>query len=50
MRDQVIERHRRDEAMQALADQLVDNVAAFVGAAPRHGVRRTWRMARRREI
>ncbi|MDR0243072.1 MAG: D-2-hydroxyacid dehydrogenase [Burkholderia sp.] len=27
-----------DEAMQALADQLVDNVAAFVGGAPRHVV------------
>ncbi|MCA8429891.1 D-2-hydroxyacid dehydrogenase [Burkholderia seminalis] len=27
-----------DEAMQALADQLVDNVAAFAGGAPRHVV------------
>ncbi|WP_322023832.1 D-2-hydroxyacid dehydrogenase [Burkholderia sp. BCC1977] len=27
-----------DEAMQALADQLVDNVAAFVGGEPRHVV------------
>ncbi|AOJ31551.1 NAD(P)-dependent oxidoreductase [Burkholderia metallica] len=27
-----------DEAMQALADQLVDNVAAFVGGMPRHVV------------
>lgn len=27
-----------DEAMQALADQLVDNVAAFAGGRPRHVV------------